>query len=123
MSKKIHELKTYPKYFQKTLSANKLFECRLNDRNFQVGDTVILKEWDGDSYTGREITSTIKYILDNFTGLTNGYVVLSLDISTFLPNRITDIAYPPVDTSELDYATGWNNCIDEIMKKLEVEDE
>ena len=40
----IHELKTYPKYFQETLNGNKPFECCLNDRGFQVGDTVILKE-------------------------------------------------------------------------------
>lgn len=32
-----------------------------------------------------------------------------------IPNKITDISYPPVDTSELDYAAGWNDCIDAIM--------
>lgn len=36
-----------------------------------------------------------------------------------IPEKITDIAYPPVDTSELDYATGWNNCIDAIMGGIE----
>lgn len=115
MKKTIHELKTYPEYFQETLNANKLFECRLNDRNFQVGDTVILKEWSGSSYTGREITSTIKYILDNFEGLTDGYVMLSLDIGTFLPDKITDTTYTDDNTSELDYAAGWNACVDAIM--------
>lgn len=42
-----HELKTYPKYFQETIEGNKPFEIRKNDRNFQVGDVLILKEWDG----------------------------------------------------------------------------
>ena len=41
-----HELKTYPKYFQETIEGNKPFEIRKNDRNFQVGDVLILKEWD-----------------------------------------------------------------------------
>ena len=27
----IHELKTYPKYFEETLKGNKSFECRLDD--------------------------------------------------------------------------------------------
>ena len=39
-----HELKTYPKYFQETIEGNKPFEIRKNDRNFQVGDVLILKE-------------------------------------------------------------------------------
>lgn len=77
----IHELKTYPQYFQQTLEGNKPFEIRLNDRNFQVGDIVILKEWDNIKYSGREIRGTIKYILDDkFIGLSKGYVAFSLDI-------------------------------------------
>lgn len=50
-----HELKTYPKYFQETIEGNKPFEIRKNDRNFQVGDVLILKEWDNIKYSGREI--------------------------------------------------------------------
>ena len=47
-----HELKTYPKYFQETIEGNKPFEIRKNDRNFQVGDVLILKEWDNIKYSG-----------------------------------------------------------------------
>ena len=49
----LHELKTYPKYFQETIEGNKLFEIRKNDRNFKVGDVLLLKEWDNIKYTGR----------------------------------------------------------------------
>ena len=75
-----HKLKTYPQYFQQTWNGNKLFEARLNDRNYKIGDIVILKEWDNIKYSGREIEGKIKYILDDkFIGLTEGYVVFSFE--------------------------------------------
>lgn len=78
----VHKLKTYPHYFQQTLNGNKPFEIRLNDRNFQVGDIVILKEWDNIKYSGREIKGTIKYILDDkFIGLAEGYVAFYLELN------------------------------------------
>lgn len=77
----LHELKTYPKYFQETIEGNKLFEIRKNDRNFQVGDVLLLKEWDNIKYTGREVGAMIGYILDDkFIGLAEGYVALGLQI-------------------------------------------
>ena len=77
----IHELKTYPHYFQQTMDGKKNWECRKNDRHFHVGDTVILKEWDNITYSGREIRGTITYILDDkFIGLAKEYVIFSLDI-------------------------------------------
>ena len=78
----LHELKTYPKYFQETIEGNKPFEIRKNDRNFQVGDVLLLKEWD-IKYTGREVGAMVRYILDDkFIGLAEGYVALGLQILT-----------------------------------------
>ncbi len=78
----VHELKTCPHYFKEVLKENKLFEIRLNDRGYQVGDSVILKEWDNIKYSGREIRGKIKYILDDsFIGLAKGYVAFSLEIT------------------------------------------
>ena len=71
-----HELKTYPKYFQETIEGNKLFEIRKNDRDFQVGDVLILKEWDNIKYSGREIGVVVRYVLRDFIGLQEGYVAL-----------------------------------------------
>lgn len=57
---KTHELKIYPKYFEAILDGKKTFEIRKDDRDFQVGDSIVLKEWDNIKYSGREIQAIIK---------------------------------------------------------------
>lgn len=41
-----HELKCYSQYFQRICSGQKTFEIRKNDRDFQVGDILHLREFD-----------------------------------------------------------------------------
>lgn len=41
-----HELKIWPQYYCRVADGTKTFEVRVNDRGFQPGDEVILKEWD-----------------------------------------------------------------------------
>lgn len=74
----IHSLKIAPKYFEKVLSGEKTFEFRYNDRNYKVCDILILKEYDKQEFTGREISVQITYILDNFPGIQEGYVILAI---------------------------------------------
>lgn len=61
----IHELKTWPKYFEEILTGNKTFEVRKNDRDFKQDDTLLLKEWNPEylKYTGREISKKVGYVL------------------------------------------------------------
>lgn len=60
-----HELKILPHYFQPVLDGAKPFEIRDNsDRNFQEGDTVTLNEWDGERYTGRNVTRQVTFVTD-----------------------------------------------------------
>lgn len=56
-----HELKVEPSYFEAVLSGDKTFEIRLNDRGFQKGDTVVLKEYDL-GFTTREAAFHIGYV-------------------------------------------------------------
>ncbi|MFQ2555938.1 ASCH/PUA domain-containing protein [Aeromonas caviae] len=71
-----HELKIKPEYLAAIYSGEKTFEIRNNtDRNFQVGDTLLLKGWDGE-FTGNFVEKVISYIT-NFEQKP-GYVVLGL---------------------------------------------
>jgi|WetSurSiteA1Bulk_404760.scaffolds.fasta_scaffold737687_1 hypothetical protein len=86
---KVHELKTDPIVFQDSRLGKKRFEIRFNDRGFEVGDQLILKEtrYSGEQmkgaeraplvYTGRELTVTVTYILCGY-GLLPGWVVMGV---------------------------------------------
>lgn len=75
-----HKLKCHPLPFQAIWDGRKRFEYRLNDRNYLVGDRLVLMEFDPATgrYSGREIYATICYGMASCFGLPEGYVVLSL---------------------------------------------
>jgi len=79
-----HELKTWEEFFEQIWSGDKRFELRRNDRGFEVGDTLILREWDrqNERYTGRSIEALVTYILegDNFAnfGLMKGFCCMEI---------------------------------------------
>lgn len=72
----IHKLKIKPEYFNDVISGKKKFEVRYNDRNFKVGDLVVLEEFKNNRYTNRFINCEITYILDDPGYLKENYVVL-----------------------------------------------
>lgn len=62
-----HMLKCHPEYFEAIKNGTKTFECRYNDRNYQVGDELLLREYDPElGYTIRCIVRKIVYILPDF---------------------------------------------------------
>lgn len=64
MAKKHHKIKCEKKYYQAIERGKKKFELRLNDRNYQVGDTVTLLEVDGGVWTTRSLPPVeIQYVL------------------------------------------------------------
>lgn len=75
-----HELKILPEYFEAVVTYKKTFEIRKNDRNFNVGDKLILKEWYHGRYTGREVERWVSYIYhgDGTFGLSEGFCVMAL---------------------------------------------
>lgn len=76
----IHELKILPEYFDAICLGHKTFEIRKNDRNFHVGDWLLLKEWNPETgYTGYEILRYVSYILYDWqAGLKDGYCIMAL---------------------------------------------
>ncbi len=91
---KTHYLKVWPEYYRVIKTGEKKFEIRKNDRNFKVGDTLILQEWSPmgyssvspntmtGEYTGHEISANVSYVLKDAAGfgLISGYCVLSISI-------------------------------------------
>jgi hypothetical protein len=83
IKKSIHELKCWPAYFQRVIDGRKPFEVRKNDRDFQCGDMVFLREWNPETgeYTGREAQFLITYILHGGQlGIEPGYCVMTLGL-------------------------------------------
>lgn len=72
----VQELKTEQPYFEDVLLDLKPFEIRKNDRNFLIGDVLVLREWMEDHYTGRVIIKVVSYICDY--AQQDGYVVMAL---------------------------------------------
>lgn len=77
----MHSLKIEIEYFDQILNGNKMFEIRLNDRDFKVGDYVYLTEIDVlGEYTPRAGEFQITYVTD--FEQKEGYVVFGIRWST-----------------------------------------
>jgi len=85
----VHELKSWPEFFMWVLSGDKKAELRYNDRDYQVGDVLVLREWEPktESYSGRQCRRRVSHVMYGagsvgvitpMRGLNLKYVVLSL---------------------------------------------
>lgn len=75
----VHDLKIWPEFYEAILDNKKTFEIRRNDRNFAVGDRVILREFDpkNEFFTGRSFHAPINYLIKECAGLNKGYCIFS----------------------------------------------
>jgi hypothetical protein len=76
-----HILKTLPLFMEALISGDKTFEIRPNDRDFQVGDFLYLREWypHNQTWGDRQLQFRITYVLaDPNFGVMPGYAVLGI---------------------------------------------
>lgn len=73
----IHELKIAPVHFNNIKAGKKSFEVRLNDRNYNEGDTLILNEYVSGMYTEKMMEKTVVHVHKGL-GMMDGYVVLGI---------------------------------------------
>ena len=78
--RKRHEIKIATTYYDDVVSGRKRFELRKNDRGYKVGDTLKMLEFKDGKFTGRTIDADIIYMLEDYTGLQEGYCILSIAI-------------------------------------------
>lgn len=75
-----HRLKTWPEFFAAVRDGSKPFEVRRDDRDFNVGDTLELAEWDPTSltFTGNIECRDVTYIARGGPFTPEGMCVLGL---------------------------------------------
>lgn len=78
----VHYLKIKPEYYKDVECGLKKFELRKNDRNFQVGDVLMLIKLDDKGNETDQVTRVkVTYILKDCPqyGLKDGYAILGID--------------------------------------------
>jgi ASCH domain. len=75
-----HHLKTWPQLFEAVASGVKTFDIRVNNRNFQTGDILVLEEWDPKTqlYSGRALCRRVGFLLQGEFGLAPNTCCMSL---------------------------------------------
>lgn len=78
----IHKLKTWPEHYEQVINGTKKFEVRRNDRDFQIGDILLLEEFDPylEAYTSHERKYVVTFILEGGKfGIAPTHVVMSIE--------------------------------------------
>lgn len=91
----IHALKTWPEFYQAIDAGKKTFEIRKDDRGYNVGDVLVLREYDPikDTYSGRVEMKRVTYITQ--FGMADGFVCMGFQ--TFVPRSFAELR--EVDTA------------------------
>lgn len=80
---KRHEIKIAAPYYDDVASGKKRFELRKNDRGYKEGDSLKMLEFKDGKHTGRTIDADIIYMLEEYTGLQEGYCILGIDVTAY----------------------------------------
>lgn len=73
---KAHDLKVKPIFFREVINGKKMFELRYDDRDYDEGDILILREYE-EGYTGHVAIVEVISILWDYEGLKSRFVIMS----------------------------------------------
>lgn len=78
----IYKLKIEPQYFRQVISGEKMFEIRYDDRNYVVGDSLLLCEYFPKTrkFSGNSVSVLVTSICDDIRFVKPGYVVMSIKV-------------------------------------------
>lgn len=76
---KVHDIRLGGSFFDDALECRKNFELRKNDRGYKVGDILHMMEFKDGRNTGRSVKRKVIYMLEDFTGLEDGYCILGIE--------------------------------------------
>lgn len=76
---KVHQIKLAAMFFDDVASGRKSFEIRKNDRGYKVGDILEMMEFKSGKETGRMIRAKVTYMMEEHTGIEEGYCVMGIE--------------------------------------------
>ena len=77
---KVHQIRLAKSYFDDVAKGIKTFELRKNDRGYKVGDILEMMEFADGKNTGRMVKVLVTYILEDYTGIEDGYCIMATKI-------------------------------------------
>lgn len=74
------EKKVLQEFYKEIRVHRKTFEIRKDEDDIQVGDILVLREWDGEKYTGSMTRREVTYVLRDAEeyGLMKGYCIIGM---------------------------------------------
>lgn len=117
-----HELKCWPELFQAIVEDKKTHDLRHSDRNFKVGDVMLLKEYDPllNIYSGRQANVEITYITSAYSpcalstdALKSEYCILSIKRLSSINENVKDFL-KECDCNDSDYSL----CLEYLQQDM-----
>lgn len=77
--RKVHDVKSVSPYYEDVVRGGKSFDVRQNDRDYAVGDALVMRHWNKERYTGRYTHALITYMIEGPPYLPDGLAVLGIE--------------------------------------------
>lgn len=78
--RKVHQIRVGATFFDDIVSGKKNFTIRKNDKGYKVGDILEKLEFADGRNTGRSIRLLVTYILEDYTGIEDGYCIMGTSL-------------------------------------------